>query len=183
MARLRIISGKFGGRFIKAPVGRTTHPMGDRVRSAMFNMIDVEGKTVLDAYAGSGAIGLEALSRGAKQVDFIESDRKAQKIIEENIESLGVNNQSKLYKMKVETFPLADKYDVIFVDPPYKYYKKLPDGTVDFSTALQLKGLVKENGLMVISHTTGLCVPTVNGVVVVDKRCYGEAALLVLSFL
>ena len=185
VARLRIISGEFGGRLIKAPEGRTTHPMGDRVRSALFNMIDVQGKTVLDAYAGSGAIGLEAISRGAEIVDFVENDKQAQKVIENNIDSLNVKSRAKLYKMGIGTFlnvQKDNKYDVVFVDPPYKNFKELSDGSVDFSTALKLKSLVKLNGLMVVSYKAGLCVPTVNGVVVVDNRNYGDAALLVLSF-
>jgi 16S rRNA (guanine966-N2)-methyltransferase len=77
MSRLRIISGQFGGRFISADVGRATRPMGDRVRTALFNMIEVSGARVLDAYAGTGALGLEALSRGAARVDFVDNNRVA----------------------------------------------------------------------------------------------------------
>jgi 16S rRNA (guanine(966)-N(2))-methyltransferase RsmD len=104
MARLRIISGEFGGRFISADVGRATHPMGDRVRTAMFNMIDVTGKRVLDAYAGTGAVGLEALSRGAAQVDFVENNRLAQEVIYENISALKAQDKTRLYKMSMKTF-------------------------------------------------------------------------------
>ena len=89
MARLRIISGVFGGRWISADVGRATHPMGDRVRSAMFSMLESRGvladAEILDAFAGTGAIGLEAISRGAKSATFLEKDRRAANIIDENI--------------------------------------------------------------------------------------------------
>jgi len=185
MPKLRIISGEFGGRMIAAPDGRTTHPMGDRVRSALFNMIDVEGKTVLDAYAGSGAVGLEALSRGALHVDFVEKNKKAQRIIQENIDSLGVGDRAKLWRMTTGSFlswiasssatPRNDGYDIVFIDPPYYSFES--DGA--FSTALELKNVVKTNGLMVLSYPGRLCVPTVNGVVVVDNRSYGDAALAV----
>jgi RNA methyltransferase, RsmD family len=180
MTRLRIISGEYGGRYIKAPAGRTTHPMGDRVRSALFNMIDVEGKRVLDAYAGSGAVGLEALSRGAAEVDFVENNKQAQRVIAGNIDLLGVENRAKMYKVSVKTFisevissSEIEKYDVIFVDPPYHLLPK------EFSTVFELKSAVKNKGLMILSYPERLCVPTVNGVVVVDNRKYGEAALAV----
>ncbi|MDR2524193.1 MAG: 16S rRNA (guanine(966)-N(2))-methyltransferase RsmD [Candidatus Nomurabacteria bacterium] len=190
MSKLRIISGEFGGRWIAAPDGRTTHPMGDRVRSGLFNIIDVSGALVLDAYAGSGAVGLEALSRGATTVDFVERDKKAQRIIAENIAGLGVEARAKLYKMSVHGF-IDDRvakmtaangtriaYDVVFADPPYHFFDK-PDY---FSTAFELKKLVKPKGLMVLSYPGRLCAPTVNGVVVVDKRSYGDAGLAVFRF-
>lgn len=184
MSRLRIISGEFGGRFISADVGRATQPMGDRVRSALFNMVDVRGKKVLDAYAGSGAIGLEALSRGASHVDFVERDRKAQEVISGNIETLNVGSRAKLYKLSIVTFihdvigesaSEDQKYDIIFLDPPYHTLKT----DKDFSTVLTVKGVVKDKGLMILSYLGRLCAPTVNGVVVVDKRSYGDAALAV----
>ncbi|GHU08985.1 methyltransferase small [Alphaproteobacteria bacterium] len=183
MSRLRIISGEFGGRLISADVGRATHPMGDRVRSALFNMIDVRGKRVLDAYAGTGAVGLEALSRGATHVDFVENDKKAQRVIAENIGILGVETRAKLYKVSASSYlEIAEKnelvYDVVFADPPYHFFDK-PDY---FSTALELGKLVNNKGLMILSYPGRLYVPTVNGVVVVDIRSYGDAALAVFRF-
>jgi 16S rRNA (guanine966-N2)-methyltransferase len=178
MSKLRIISGEFGGRLISADVGRSTQPMGDRVRSALFNIIDVSGATVLDAYAGTGAVGLEALSRGASQADFVENNRQAQRVIAENIAALGVADRAKLYKVSLKTFlTLAPaKYDIIFADPPYNL---LP---AEFSTVFELKNVVKNKGLMILSYSGRLCAPTVNGVVVVDNRRYGEAALAVFRF-
>lgn len=80
---VRIISGKYGGRRIDAPDTTRTHPMSERIRNALFNSIssEINGATVLDAFAGTGAIGLEALSRGARRVTFIEKDRVAQKVL------------------------------------------------------------------------------------------------------
>ena len=91
--RVRIIAGEFGGRFIQVPPGSTTHPMGERVRLAMFNSLGetVRGVRVLDAFAGSGAIGLECLSRGAELAVFVERNRVAQRVIVENISNLGVD--------------------------------------------------------------------------------------------
>ena len=100
MARLRIIAGEFGGRFINADVAKVTHPMGDRVRSAMFASLMsrnvLPGAKVLDAFAGTGAIGLEALSRGARSVIFLEKDRVAARVIADNIETLGVADRAKV---------------------------------------------------------------------------------------
>ena len=78
---VRIISGKYGGRIIKAPDTARTHPMGERIRNALFNSIgsEVDDAKVLDVFAGTGAVGLEALSRGARSVTFVEKDRVAQK--------------------------------------------------------------------------------------------------------
>ncbi len=172
MSRLRIISGEFGGRFIDAPNGRKTHPMGDRVRSALFNQINVEQKTVLDAFAGTGAIGLEALSRGAKSATFIERDRVAQNVIAKNISTLGVGEKTKLIRTSVANWMATaepQKFDVIFIDPPYH--------DPQFSTAMQLKDYLSANGIVILSYPDRELAPTVNGVVVVDKRSYGEAAL------
>ena len=93
MSSIRVIAGRFGGRLLDAPKGnnKQTKPMGERIRNAMFNSLgnEVVGARVLDAFAGTGAIGLEALSRGAAHVTFIERDKIAQKILSNNVSSLG----------------------------------------------------------------------------------------------
>lgn len=181
MARLRIIAGEFGGRMINADVTRATHPMGDRVRSAMFASLDsrgvVNGARVLDAFAGTGSVGLEALSRGAGSVVFLEKDRAAVKVIRENIESLGVEDRVKVINTTVsnwlETRDEQVKYDLIFADPPYS--------NPQFSTIWRLTDALKPNGLMILSYPGRLCEPKpIHGVVVVDDyRSYGEATLAV----
>ncbi|HKX24038.1 MAG TPA: RsmD family RNA methyltransferase, partial [Candidatus Saccharimonadales bacterium] len=83
---MRVIAGELGGRFFAGPDSTATHPMAERVRGAMFNALgDIEGLTVLDAFAGSGALAFEAISRGAKSVVVVERDKRAQRIIAENI--------------------------------------------------------------------------------------------------
>ncbi len=171
---LRIISGRFGGRIIKAPDGKKTHPMSERVRNALFNSLGAvtEGAIVLDAFAGTGALGIEALSRGADFVTFIERDRIAQKVIEENTESLGISKNAKIIKAGaaawIDTYD-GPKFDLIFADPPYH--------DMQFSTVLKLMGLLKPGALMVLSHPGRSESPTRPGVVVVDNRSYGDAAL------
>lgn len=173
--RVRIIAGEFGGRFIQAPPGSTTHPMGERVRSAMFNSLGetVRGARVLDAFAGSGAIGLEALSRGAESVVFVERNRVAQRVIAKNITSLGVDEKSIVIKTTIsnwlETADVTGEFDIIFADPPYH--------NPQFSTASRLMGLLKPGGTMILSHPGIGEVPIQDKTVVVDSRSYGEAHL------
>ena len=173
--RVRIIAGEFGGRFIQAPPGSTTHPMGERVRLAMFNSLGetVRGARVLDAFAGSGAIGLECLSRGAELAVFVERNRVAQRVIVENIDLLGVDEKSIVIKTTVsnwlETSDVTGEFDIIFADPPYH--------NPQFSTVLRLMGLLKPGGTMILSHPGIGEVPIQDKTVVVDSRSYGEAHL------
>ena len=173
--RVKLIAGKFGGRFVQAPPGSTTHPMGERVRSAMFNSLGetVRGARVLDAFAGSGAIGLEALSRAAESVVFVERDRVAQRVIAENIGSLGISENAIVIKTTIlnwlESMSVTEEFDIIFVDPPYH--------NPQFSTISRLMGLLKPGGHMVLSHSGIGEVPIQNGIVVVDNRSYGGAHL------
>lgn len=171
--KLRLIAGEFGGRTIAAPDSDKTHPMGERIRGSLFNILgDIEGLTVLDAFAGSGALGLEALSRGAAHATFIESDKVAQRIIVENITTLGVEEHSKLVRASVAAWDETSdeqQFDLIFVDPPYRH--------MQLSTVARLPKYLKSNGLMVVSYPGRESASTVNGVVVVDNRSYGDAAL------
>lgn len=171
---VRIIAGKFGGRTIDAPGRSSTHAMGERIRNAMFNSIgdEIGGARVLDAFAGSGAIGLEALSRGANTVTFVEKDRIAAKIIVANCKLLDVGDKSEVIKTTINNWLETSNpqlYDVIFADPPYH--------DEQFSTVKKLFSLLKPNGLMVLSHTGIREVPVQNEIVVVDNRSYGNAHL------
>lgn len=171
---VRIISGEFGGRKIEAPNTSRTHPMSDRARGALFNSIATElpDAEVLDAFAGTGALGLEALSRGAKHATFVERDRVAQKVLAKNIATLGVEKTTTLIRASVAAWydTIENKsFDVIFADPPYH--------DPQFSTVSRLMGLLKPGGLMILSHPGRGEEPTKPGVVVVDNRSYGNAHL------
>lgn len=114
-SRIRIISGTHGGREIDTPKTKATHPMGERERAAIFNSIRAEiyGRRILDAFAGSGAIGIEALSLGASRVDFMEKHPKAIKTIQRNLEKLQLKDRTSIVRA-----PDGD-YSIIFADPPY----------------------------------------------------------------
>src|SRR5258708_5562120 len=96
---MRIIAGNLKGRVFGSPHGHRTHPMSENIRGALFNALgELGGLNVLDAFAGSGALGFEALSRGAKSAVLVEADRLAQKTIAENIQTLGLETRAKLVK-------------------------------------------------------------------------------------
>ena len=171
---VRIISGKFGGRKIEAPDNKRTHPMSERVRNALFNSIgeEIVDADVLDVFAGTGAIGLEALSRGARHAIFVERDRIAQKILAKNITTLGAQEQAEIIRTSVVNWLETrdtQLFDIIFADPPYH--------DTQFSTVSRLFGLLKPAGLMVLSHPGRGEVSTKTGVFVVDNRRYGNLYL------
>ncbi len=143
MNNIRVASGKYRGRKLMTPRAGT-HPMGERERLALFNMIAeyLPGAKVLDAYAGSGALGIEALSRGALEVEFIEKNLQAAKVIRGNLRALDLD--AKVTVADVVSFTTDKKFDVILVDPPYDVFEK--KGT------RHLVSFLKSGGLMVLSH-------------------------------
>src|SRR3989441_1294633 len=123
-ALLRIIAGEFKGRRLKAPSGRTVRPTGDRVREAWFSILQqtIPGARVLDLFAGSGALGFEALSRGAASVDFVETHRASLAILKANSEALEVEDRVTIHRTDAVRFAerlQPGQYDVAFADPPY----------------------------------------------------------------
>ena len=141
---VRITSGIYRGRMISTP-GKNTHPMGDRERLALFNMISdyLPGATVLDAYAGSGALGIEALSRGAESVVFIEKSREAEKCIKNNLKALSIDGCTVLCK-KAEDFETDKEIDVILADPPYDDFQ--------IEGVIHLAQFLNKGGVLVLSH-------------------------------
>lgn len=174
--RMRVIAGTLGGRWFSVKgLGARTHPTGERVRGGLFNRLgNLTGKTVFDAFAGSGAYAYEAASRGAKMVIATERDRRAQRVIAENIEALGLQEKVKLIKASCSAWSRTNpdvQFDIVLCDVPYD--------DVQLSTVSLLVRHLKPNGLMVLSHPGRESSPTVNGVVVVDSSTYGDAALAI----
>ena len=171
--RMRVIAGELGGRLFESPDSTATHPMGERMRGALFNILgDMTGKTVLDPFGGTGALSFEAISRGAVAAIIIEKDRAAQKTLSKNIEALGIQQKVQLVPSNCRSWiqknPEAT-FDLILVDPPYD--------DLQLSTVSLFVDHLKPNGRMVLSYPGRGSAPTVNGVVVVDARLYGDAAL------
>jgi 16S rRNA (guanine966-N2)-methyltransferase len=146
---MRIIAGTHRGHTIYAPPGRGTRPTSDRVRESVFNLVGpVEGANVLDLYAGSGAMGLEALSRGASRVTFVERDADAVRAIERNLDKLGL--RATVIRQSAETALVHEaaagrKYDLVLLDPPYDMY---PD--VQPKLARTLPAVLAESGVLVV---------------------------------
>ena len=142
---MRIIAGSRKGHRIEAPKGRATRPTGDRVREAAFNLIGpVDGASVLDLYAGSGAMGLEALSRGADSVIFVESDLGACKAIERNLGKLGLAGATVLGRDVLRVLATERRqYDLVLLDAPYEM--------TDYSAlARYLPSVLAPDGLLVV---------------------------------
>ncbi|GFH43368.1 methyltransferase [Lactococcus hodotermopsidis] len=120
---MRVVAGRFGGRRLKTLDGKTTRPTGDKVRAAIFSMIGpyFEGGRVLDLFAGSGGLAIEAVSRGMSCAVLIERDRKAQMVIQANLEMTKEVEKFQLLKMDVKRAigRLVGQFDLIFLDPPY----------------------------------------------------------------
>jgi 16S rRNA (guanine966-N2)-methyltransferase len=124
---VRVVAGRLGGRRLRAPRGRDTRPTSDRVREALFSMLGpLEGARVLDLFAGSGALAIEALSRGAESAVLVERDRRAAMAIEANLEALGplpaqlVKGDAMAWLARA-----TGPFDVVFLDPPYSFAGKL----------------------------------------------------------
>lgn len=127
---MRIVSGEFKGRAIAAPAGRDTRPTSDRARESLFNVLlhapwspGIKDRRVLDLFAGSGALGLEAMSRGAAFALFVETDAAARGAIRDNIESLGLFGTTRIHRrdatdLGVKPAGLGDPFDLVFLDPP-----------------------------------------------------------------
>lgn len=123
---MRVVAGSLRGRAIKAPDGDATRPTTDRAREALFNALNslgvIDGSNVLDLYAGSGALGIEALSRGAAKCTFVERDRRALDAIRSNISHLGIGDRSNVLAGDVPTLVAAlRQFDLVLADPPYGF--------------------------------------------------------------
>lgn len=143
MNEVKITSGSFKGRRIATPGGKT-HPMGSRERIALFNMISeyTPGSRVLDAYAGSGALGIEALSRGASDVEFLEKSPTVARGIRNNLRDLDL--KARVFIGDATDFTTNDGFDLILADPPYDDY--------DLPGVEYLAGFLKSGGILMLSH-------------------------------
>ena len=169
---VKITSGIYRGRSILTP-GEGTHPMGKRERLALFNKVvdKINGGDVLDAYAGSGALGIEALSRGAASVIFIEKNPKAAKIIRDNLKTLGAD--AEVITGDASKFESDKTFDLILVDPPYDKFTT--------EALSSLSKLLKTDGILVLSHPGES--PKIEGLSLIDSRKYAGATLSFYAYL
>jgi 16S rRNA (guanine966-N2)-methyltransferase len=176
---VRIIAGSRKGATIYAPKSEA-RPTGDRVREAAFNLIGpVDDMAVLDLFAGSGAMGLEALSRGASTAVFVESDRDAQRAIERNVEKLGLTGAT-LLRMDARRALASEaaagrRYDLVLVDPPYRMFDSFQP-----TLATYLPALLAEDGLVVV-ETAKRDQPELGPLSERTSRAYGSTRITLLE--
>ena len=175
---MRIIAGRFGSRRIEAPKGMDTRPTLDQTRESMFNVLqgEAQGARVLDLFAGSGALGLEALSRGAVYSVFCDKSKEAVKVLRANIAALGVGEETRV--LAEDCFTALDRlareeerFDMIFLDPPYAR-----DAGPVMEKILSLD-LLSANGLIVLERDAGTALSIPDGLRVRRGKVYGRTAL------
>ncbi|WP_256838634.1 16S rRNA (guanine(966)-N(2))-methyltransferase RsmD [Ornithinimicrobium faecis] len=179
----RIIAGQLGGRTLATPRGADTRPTTDRVREAVFSRIEsifeLTGARVLDLYAGSGALGLEAVSRGAEWVTLVEADRRTARVIEANVAELGLRAVARVHAEKVdrvlERGPGGETFDLVLLDPPY------PVGEAELATTLGLLisgEWLSPDALVVVERSARSPEPTwPQGLALIRSRTYGETVV------
>ena len=176
---MRIIAGRAKGRVLKGPRGPKTRPMMDRAKEAVFSMLEpvLPGSAVLDLYAGSGSLGLEALSRGAASAVFVEWRRDAARVLRENIDSVGLGGDVVAEKVEDYLSRGSGRFDLAFVDPPYE----LPLPSVEMVLG-RLARWLSDGATVVVHRRSGSGeVAGPPGLSVVDVRRYGDAEITRLT--
>ena len=176
---MRVIAGQFRSRLLAAPDSTRTRPTTDRARESLFNalghQIHFEGSRVVDLFAGSGALGIEAISRGAAHVTFVESDRKALEAVRKNIATLGLSAQTTVVTGDVYSrLGTLQDYDLVLADPPYD------DVRARTELAELARDAVRVNGLLVIEHRSSEPVSYPEAFDLVRELKAGEAGFTVL---
>lgn len=179
-ASVRVIAGAVGGRRLRAPSGGRTRPTSDRVKEALFSALAprLAGARVLDLYAGSGALGIEALSRGARQAVFVEQDRQAAAVIARNLADLGLED-GHVRALDVARYGRVSDdgpFDVVLADPPYEVATSCVGGHV---AQLHASGRLAPAAVVVIERRgPATAPPRVPGVTWDRTRAYGDTVLL-----
>jgi 16S rRNA (guanine966-N2)-methyltransferase len=171
---LRIIAGEMGGRRIQAPPGDNTRPTQDRIREALFSILQnkIGGCRFLDLFAGSGANGLEAISRGARYVLFVERGKEALRVIRENIQALGMAERCEVRAgdFRSALIGTRERFDIVFMDPPYR-----EEYAAEAMALLRAHDLLAKGGCVVVEHERQM--PEIAGFSLADRRKYGRTLL------
>lgn len=172
---MRVITGTARGRKLIAPEGIDVRPTKDSVKEAIFSAIqfEIEGSTVLDLFAGSGQLGIEAVSRGAKKAYLVDSSQNSIKFIKQNVSHVGFDSQCEIVNMPNSAFlrTTGEKFDIALLDPPYE--KSLIQRSLPALTER-----MKDTGVIVCEHEPGCRLPEeVNGFVITKSKKYGKSSL------
>jgi 16S rRNA (guanine966-N2)-methyltransferase len=178
---LRVIAGEYRGRRLHAPRGKATRPTSARVREALFSILgDLSGARVLDLYAGSGALGIEALSRGAASVVLVEHDRAALACIRGNLASIGASNQARVVPLRAAAALAAlgaETFDLVLCDPPWQALET----AVSVLEKLASSGRLAPDARVVLEQSARDANPEILGLVAVDRRRWGDTAMSIFG--
>ena len=186
---MRITAGKFKGRALTPPRDSAIRPTSDKVRQAVFNILEhrdfgfpfaLEGARIVDLFAGTGALGLEALSRGARYCLFVDDAAASRALIRENVEALGLTGASKIWRRDAAHLGALDTlqpFDLAFLDPPYR--KDLIQPAL---AGLRDGGWLKAPALVVAEMAEEESLPSTEGYEVMDDRTHGDTRVVILKF-
>ncbi|MET0591549.1 MAG: 16S rRNA (guanine(966)-N(2))-methyltransferase RsmD [Polyangiaceae bacterium] len=181
---MRIIAGRLGGRKLVAPPGAATRPTADRVREALFSVLgDIEGASVLDLFAGTGALGIEAVSRGAMHATFVENGRPALRALRQNLHTLELEGTTTVVPIPVERALKSaswepESFDLVFADPPYILIQNGRfSGALGVAIDRGLAATLRPGGHVIVEHGSGERAPEVTGITLEQTRVYGDTAL------
>jgi 16S rRNA (guanine966-N2)-methyltransferase len=175
---IRVIGGSVGGRSLKGPPKAGLRPTSDRVREAVFEVLMARGADmarVLDLYSGTGAMGIEALSRGAEHCDFVEADQRTAEVIRENLRMTGLRDRARVFPLPVARAlsRLEGAYGLVVADPPYEYDR----AEKELATLVE-RGLLAEDGIIVVEHSKRRVWPEeLAGRNQIFSRRYGDTAV------
>src|SRR6516162_3965381 len=182
---MRIVGGRLGGRTLAAPKSRNVRPTGDRLREALFNILahryddPVTGARVLDLFAGTGALGLEAMSRGASFALLIDDGAEARALMRQNVEALGLGGVTRIFRRDAtklgEVHPL-EPFALVFLDPPYRH------GLAERALAsLSTGGWLTPDALVVVEEAADAGFQVPEGFVEIDRRRYDDTEFIFLT--
>jgi 16S rRNA (guanine966-N2)-methyltransferase len=179
VAAMRIVAGKFRGRPIAAPATSSIRPTADRTRESVFNMLAsrsaLDGARVIDLFAGTGALGLEAMSRGASFVLFVEESAEGRGLLRTNIEALGLQGASKIFRRDATDLGIPgtmEPFDLAFADPPYA--KGLGEKA---AASLAKGGWLKPGAIFVLEEKATNAPASLEGFQLLDQRRFGETVV------
>ncbi|MBB4197483.1 16S rRNA (guanine(966)-N(2))-methyltransferase RsmD [Rhodoblastus sphagnicola] len=183
---MRIVGGRFKGRALQGPRGEGIRPTSDRLRETLFNILahsygdPVPGARVIDLFAGTGALGLEAISRGAEFALLVDDGAQARALIRENVEALGLGGVTRIFRRDARRLgeaPPGPAYDLAFLDPPYD--RGLAEPAL---SALARGNWLKPDALVVVEEATAAMFEPAAGYDLLERRDYGETELVMLRF-
>lgn len=171
---MRVISGIYGGRIFESPHGHRTHPMSEKMRGAIFASLgDLSGLEVLDVFSGSGALAIEAVSRGAESVVSVEVDKRAHSVIEKNINQLDLDEKIKAVRAYVNAWSTrhaSQQFDIVLADPPYD--------DIPHRDMKSLPKHLKEDGILVLSWPASYDWYPFEGLEMFKQKSYGDSQLI-----